>query len=112
MSHRIGVLPLRLVILVDGSGTDSTQQSGVLSDILLDVSGSGGILDREMNRLILGVIGTGSGDGGEDVEREDAVGRGVIDRSAFTIEKRQLDSSGAETRTYAAGFVAAQSSFG
>ena len=45
LSHRISVTPLRLNILVDGSGARSAEESGVLLHIRLDVSGAGGVLD-------------------------------------------------------------------
>lgn len=67
----IGISGLGIDVLVDGSGADATEQAGVLADVGRCVCSLGArrLGQAQMDRLILGVIGVGKRDRGEDVER-------------------------------------------
>jgi hypothetical protein len=58
-------------------------------DVLRSVSllGSRDVRETKMNSLVLGVVRTGKGDGGEDVEGELAVWLGVVDRLVLATRR-------------------------
>lgn len=80
---RIRLRSLRINILINPRRTDPTQQSRKLANVLLDVVRSIGCFDGEVDRLVLGVVSAREGESGEEVEGEDAVGGGVVDRLEF-----------------------------
>lgn len=69
-SIRIGFSFRSLMILIDTSGTHSTQQPSVGPHVGLDVGSSRLGSNGEVDRLVLGVIGSGERDGSEDVKGE------------------------------------------
>lgn len=74
----------RVYVLVYSSGTDSSEETCVLFDVRLDVSGTVGFVDMEVDGLVLGVVRTRARDLSQEVEREDTVRSRVIDRFVLT----------------------------
>lgn len=110
LPQRIRLGSFGIDILVHSRRADPSQQARKLADVLLDVVLAIGRLDREVDRLVLGVVRAGEGEGGEEVEGEDAVGGGVVDRLELAIAGHERVSEEARERereTHEAGLVEA-----
>jgi hypothetical protein len=98
LPHRILLSSLRVDVFVNRRRADPPEKSSVLLDVGLDVSSAGVLLDVEVDRLIFGVVGVGSGDGGENVEGKNAIGFGVVNGGVLTMKREAMSASPSKRR--------------